>query len=87
MKRVSPSIELEARIEELLGAQEAFDSGTLAELGRLGAQLVMQRALVEEVAEDLPALCVHLDHPLRLRKPLRSTNLLERSLGEVRRRV
>jgi putative transposase len=39
------------------------------------------------LAEDLPALCVHLDYPLRLRKRLRSTNLLERSLGEVRRRV
>ena len=39
------------------------------------------------LAEDLPALCVHLAYPLRLRKRLRSTNLLERSLGEVRRRV
>ncbi len=39
------------------------------------------------LAEDLPALGVHLDYPLRLRKRLRSTNLLERSLGEVRRRV
>ena len=39
------------------------------------------------LAEDLPALTIHLDYPLRLRKRLRSTNLLERSLGEVRRRV
>ena len=39
------------------------------------------------LAEDLPALSIHLDYPLRLRKRLRSTNLLERSLGEVRRRV
>ncbi|MBO0838365.1 MAG: IS256 family transposase [Actinobacteria bacterium] len=39
------------------------------------------------LAEDLPALCVHLRYPLRLRKRLRSTNLLERSLGEVRRRT
>ena len=39
------------------------------------------------LAEDLPALCVHLDYPLRLRKRLRSTNLLERSLGEVKRRT
>jgi hypothetical protein len=30
---------------------------------------------------------VHLRHPLRLRKRLRSTNLLERSLEEVRRRT
>lgn len=39
------------------------------------------------LAEDLPALTVHLRYPLRLRKRLRSTNLLERSLGEVRRRT
>jgi putative transposase len=39
------------------------------------------------LAEDLPALCVHLRYPLHLRKRLRSTNLLERSLREVQRRV
>ncbi len=39
------------------------------------------------LAEDLPALCVHLNFPLQLRKRLRSTNLLERSLGEVKRRT
>jgi hypothetical protein len=39
------------------------------------------------LGEDLPALCVHLAYPLRLRTPLRSTNLLERSLEEVKRRT
>jgi len=39
------------------------------------------------LAEDPPALCVHLEYPLRLRKRLRSENLLERSLEEVQRRV
>jgi transposase-like protein len=39
------------------------------------------------LAEDLPALTVHLRYPLRLRRRLRSTNLLERSLEEVRRRT
>ena len=39
------------------------------------------------LAEDLPALTVHLAYPLRLKKRLRSTNLLERSLEEVRRRT
>ncbi len=39
------------------------------------------------LADDLPALCTHLRYPLHLRKRLRSTNLLERSLGEVQRRV
>src|SRR5262252_7277483 len=39
------------------------------------------------LAEDPPALCVHLEYPLRLRKRLRSENLLERSLEEVKRRT
>jgi len=39
------------------------------------------------LAQDLPALCLHLAYPLRLRKRLRSTNLLERSLEEVKRRT
>ena len=39
------------------------------------------------LAEDLPALCVQLEYPLRLRRRLRSTNLLERSLEEVKRRT
>src|SRR5665811_546676 len=39
------------------------------------------------LADDLTALTVHLAYPLRLKKRLRSTNLLERSLEEVRRRT
>ena len=39
------------------------------------------------LADDLAALTVHLGYPLRLRTRRRSTNLLERSLGEVRRRT
>ena len=39
------------------------------------------------LAEDLDALVVHLRYPLRHRERSRSTNLLERSLGEVRRRT
>jgi transposase-like protein len=37
------------------------------------------------LASDLDALVVHLRYPLRHRNRSRSTNLLERSLGEVRR--
>src|SRR5947209_20139442 len=37
------------------------------------------------LAEDLDALVVHLRYPLRHRERWRSTNLLERSLGGVRR--
>jgi putative transposase len=39
------------------------------------------------LADDLDALLVHLRYSLRHRRRWRSTNLLERSLGEVRRRT
>jgi len=39
------------------------------------------------LADDLDALVVHLRYPPRHRRPWRSTNLLERSLGEVKRRT
>jgi putative transposase len=39
------------------------------------------------LADDLEALCVHLGYPLKHRRRWRSTNLLERSLGELRRRT
>ena len=39
------------------------------------------------LSDDLDALVVHLRYPLRHRERWRSTNLLERSLGEVRRRT
>jgi transposase-like protein len=57
------------------------------------------RALVDELeragytsaasclADDLEALVAHLRYPLRHRRRWRSTNLLERSLGEVKRRT
>jgi putative transposase len=39
------------------------------------------------LADDLDALVVHLRYPRRHRRRWRSTNLLERSLGEVKRRT
>jgi len=39
------------------------------------------------LAEDLPSLCVHLKYFPRLRKRFGSSNRLERSLEEVRRRT
>jgi putative transposase len=39
------------------------------------------------LADDLNALVVHLRYPVRHRRRWRSTNLLERSLGEVKRRT
>jgi len=39
------------------------------------------------LADDLEALTAHLRYPLKHRRVWRSTNLLERSLGEVKRRT
>jgi putative transposase len=39
------------------------------------------------LADDLDALVAHLRYPIRHRRRWRSTNLLERSLGEVKRRT
>jgi transposase-like protein len=73
---------------------QALDEAT----GERDAQLRLQ-ALVGELdrggytaaakclADDLDALVVHLRYPLRHRKRWRSTNLLERTLGEVKRRT
>jgi putative transposase len=84
-------VELHQRVEAAYWA--ALDEATSARDGedRL-RQLVaeLERAYPSAaacLAENLPALCLHLEYPLRLRKRLRSTNLLERSLGEVKRRT
>jgi putative transposase len=52
------------------------------ELGRAG-----YTAAAKCLADDLDALVVHLGYPTRHRRRWRSTNLLERSLGEVKRRT
>src|SRR5947208_8255289 len=53
MERIAPSARLEAQIEELLGDELAANGEKLAELGRLGARLVLQRAVEEEVTAFL----------------------------------
>jgi putative transposase len=60
------------------------EQGLRVLVGELGGEFPSAAACL---ADDLPALTVHLAYPLRLRKRLRSTNLLERSLEEVRRRT
>mgnify|MGYP001817035440 FL=1 len=51
-RRIAPSARIEEAIEEvLLGGLD--DPGRLSELGRLGAQLVLQRAVEEEVTAFL----------------------------------
>ena len=72
-----------AALDGATGPQEA-ERGLRALVGELSAEYPSAAACL---AEDLPALTVHLAYPLRLRKRLRSTNLLERSLEEVRRRT
>jgi len=61
-KRLAPSAALETAIEELL-SQGLGDAEQLAEVGRLGARLVLQRALEDEVAGVLGAC------PLRALSP------------------
>src|SRR5205807_2615863 len=57
--------------------------GTLvAELDKAG-----YTAAAKCLADDLDALVAHLRYPTRHRRRWRSTNLLERSLGEVKRRT
>src|ERR1700716_527956 len=51
--RIAPSGRLEQQIEELLTSGLGKDGEHLAELGRLGARLVLQRAVDEEVAAFL----------------------------------
>jgi putative transposase len=55
--------------------------GLVDELDRAG-----YTAAAKCLADDLDALVVHLRYPLRHRRRWRSTNLLERSLAEVKRR-
>src|SRR6266511_5985360 len=51
--RIAPSARFEQQIEELLTSGLGKDGEHLAELGRLGARLVLQRAVDEEVAAFL----------------------------------
>src|SRR5438094_8398113 len=53
MERIAPSVRLDAQIEELLGDELAANGEKLAELGRLGARLVLQRAVEDEVTAFL----------------------------------
>ena len=50
--RLAPSVALEAEIAELL-EQGISDSEGIVRLGRLGAQLVLQKGIEDEVAEFL----------------------------------
>ena len=72
-----------AALDEATGPEEA-ESGLRALVGELAVEFPSAAACL---AEDLSALTVHLAYPLRLKRRLRSTNLLERSLEEVRRRT
>ena len=72
-----------AALDQATSPAEA-EADLRALVGELSAQYPSAAACL---AEDLPALTVHLAYPLRLRRRLRSTNLLGRSLEEVRRRT
>ena len=72
----------------------ALTDATSVKDGKLRLQVLISElehrgyeAAARCLAEDLDALIVHLRYPLRHRERWWSTNLLERSLGEVRRRT
>jgi putative transposase len=83
--------ELQKRVRDAYWATlDDATSPEAAETGLRALVLDLQREYPSAAAclsEDLVALCIHLDWPLHLRKRLRSTNLLERSIVEVRRRT
>jgi transposase-like protein len=73
---------------------EALDEATDERDGKERLQALVDQlnkagytAAARSLAEDLDALVVHLRYPTRHRRRWRSTNLLERSLGEVKRRT
>ena len=73
---------------------QALDDATGERDGRQRLQALVDEldragytAAARCLADDLDALVVHLRYPTRHRRRWRSTNLLERSLGEVKRRT
>lgn len=72
-----------AALDEATSPAEA-EAPLRALVGELGQEYPSAAACL---ADDLAALTVHVAYPLRLRRRLRSTNLLERSLEELRRRT
>jgi putative transposase len=81
--------------ERVRGAYwQALDEATSERDAKQGLQGLVDQldragytAAARCLADDLDALCVHLRYPTRHRRRWRSTNLLERSLGEVKRRT
>ena len=81
--------------ERIRGAYwEALDDATSPADGRDRLHALVDEldrggytAAAKCLADDLDALVVHLRYPLRHRRRWRSTNLLERSLAEVKRRT
>ena len=71
-------------LDEATGEQDGTQRlrALIGELDRAG-----YTAAARCLGDDLDALVVHLRYPTRHRRRWRSTNLLERSLGEVKRRT
>jgi putative transposase len=71
-------------LDEAITERDAKDrlQALVGELDRAG-----YTAAARCLSDDLDALVVHLRYPTRHRRRWRSTNLLERSLGEVKRRT
>jgi putative transposase len=85
----------ESEHERVRGAYwQALDEAVSDSDGKQGLGTLIEEldqagytAAAKCLADDLDALVVHLRYPTRHRRRWRSTNLLERSLGEVKRRT
>src|SRR6184192_2772360 len=73
---------------------QALDDATTARDGKQRLKALVDQldkagytAAARCLSDDLDALVAHLRYPIRHRRRWRSTNLLERSLGEVKRRT
>jgi putative transposase len=98
-RTVPPSAEIEAQIDQLLAVgvgenPQALDDAVDERDGKQRLQGLVDEldgagytAAAKCLADDLDALVVHLRYPTRHRRRWRSTNLLERSLAEVKRRT
>ncbi len=66
-QRIAPSVQIQAAIEAVLAGGLA-DPDALSSLGRLGAQLVLQRAVEDEVAailrRNLSSRVRHFERPI-----------------------
>ena len=89
LKAKSPKHEwplIKARLDRIYYAPNLMEAKTQAETFTYEYRSVLP-ALVECLEKDLDACLAHMSHPANRWKHIRTTNLIERSFKEVKRRV